>query len=241
MFIDVIPTAQHVNKEKVENKLVIVFDILRSTTCMVTALNSGAKAIYPALNRQEALQLQKALKPAGVLLAGEEQGEIIPGFDLGNSPQEFEHKRVKGKSIIMATTNGTVAIRRAAAAKEVVIGSFLNISLICDYLLQQNLDTVLVCSGTQGRFSLEDILAAGMVINWLRRRQSSLKYLDLATAAEGLYRSYQDNLLLGVSTSENGRNLKDRHQCQDLRYSVHVNAMDILPVLEQDRVILKKM
>lgn len=240
MLIELIPTAYHVTPDKVINRLVVVFDILRSTTCMVTALTSGAKALYPAMNELEALELKASLSPKAVLLAGEEKGHKIPGFDLGNSPLEFATPQIKGKHIVMATTNGTVAIRRAAAAQQLLIGSFLNMTLLCDYILEQGLDITLVCAGTQGEFSLEDTLAAGMVINWLHRRVGNLVYPDLGLTAETLYRYYQDSLVLGISSSVNGRQLKDRQQCQDLRYSAHVNAMPILPIYQAGVISINK-
>lgn len=240
MIIEVIPTAQHITPEKVANGLVVVFDILRSTTCMVTALANGAKALYPAMNQQEALELKANLPFTGVLLAGEEKGLKIPGFDLGNSPQEFVTTKIKGKHIIMATTNGTLAIRRASSAQQLIIGSFLNMTVLCDYVLAQDSDLTLVCAGTQGKFCLEDTLAAGMLISWLRRRVSNLIYSDLALTAESLYRCYQDSLLLGISASENGRQLKDRQQCQDLRNSVHVNAIPILPMCHSGVITVNK-
>lgn len=143
----------------VENKNVVVIDILRATTTMCVAMENGANSIWPVDSVQKAAQAGSSF-----LTAGERNGEKVEGFDLGNSPQEFSEEVVKGRDIVMTTTNGTKAISLSEGAKNIYIASYRNISAVVQELQQQREDIVLFCSGWKDQVNLEDTLFAGEVI-----------------------------------------------------------------------------
>ncbi len=143
----------------VENKNVVVIDILRATTTMCVAMENGANSIWPVDSVQKAAQAGSSF-----LTAGERNGEKVEGFDLGNSPQEFSEEVVKGRDIVMTTTNGTKAISLSEGAKNIYIASYRNISAVVQELQQQTEDIVLFCSGWKDQVNLEDTLFAGEII-----------------------------------------------------------------------------
>ena len=143
----------------VENKNVVVIDILRATTTMCVAMENGANSIWPVDSVQKAAQAGSSF-----LTAGERNGEKVEGFDLGNSPQEFSEEVVKGRDIVMTTTNGTKAISLSEGAKNIYIASYRNISAVVQELQKQPEDIVLFCSGWKDQVNLEDTLFAGEII-----------------------------------------------------------------------------
>ena len=143
----------------VENKNVVVIDILRASTTMCVAMENGANSIWPVDSVQKAAQAGSSF-----LTAGERNGEKVGGFDLGNSPQEFSEEVVKGRDIVMTTTNGTKAISLSEGAKNIYIASYRNISAVVQELQKQPEDIVLFCSGWKDQVNLEDTLFAGEVI-----------------------------------------------------------------------------
>lgn len=147
----------------VENKNVVVIDILRATTTMCVAMENGANSIWPVDSVQKAAQAGSSF-----LTAGERNGEKVEGFDLGNSPQEFTEEVVKGRDIVMTTTNGTRAIALSEGAKNIYISSYRNVSAMIKELVEQPEDVVLFCSGWKDQVNLEDALFAGEIVNGLR-------------------------------------------------------------------------
>lgn len=168
MKVAVIPTADAVTKESVVNKSVVMFDILRASSTISTALANGCKEVIPVVEVEDAFAVAKTL-PENTFIIGGERGALkVPGFHLGNSPLEYTADVVSGKTVILTTTNGTKATSRAAAgASQVFIGSLLNISALARRIMELGKDVVLVCAGTRGKFSLDDTLAAGMMVREL--------------------------------------------------------------------------
>lgn len=179
MKIDVILTAADIKAEKIKNKIVVIIDVLRATSVMVTALANGAKAIYPYKNIESVLENCK--KSDSYVLGGERKGLKIEGFDFGNSPLEYTKEAVEGKDMFMTTSNGTRAIENAAnGSKKLFIAAFLNIQSIVEKLLQENNDTVIVCSGTDNEFSLDDALCAGEIIRRIVTINKDVKLTDIS-------------------------------------------------------------
>jgi 2-phosphosulfolactate phosphatase len=191
----------------------VVFDILRATSSMITALGNGAEAIVPVRDIAEALDLKQQTPDA--LLAGERDGFRIGAdltgsidFDLGNSPREFIAEKVRGKRIIMTTTNGTRALRSCQRAKSVLASAFLNLEATKNWLLKnapQHL--VLVCSGTHEEPALEDILAAGALCEhlWSIYRQGHVS--DAAELARNIHATLGKDLPAAMKIARNGRRL----------------------------------
>ena len=137
----------------------VVFDVLRATSSMITALAHGAAEIHPVRTIEEARELKLRLPDA--LLGGERQGDPIPGFDLGNSPFEYQEKAA-GRRIICTTTNGTIALRACELAERVLVGAILNLGAVAEELRRSAAEKVmLICAGTFADFALEDAWASG--------------------------------------------------------------------------------
>ena len=191
----------------------VVFDILRATSSMITALANGAQAIIPVGEIAEALALRE--KNSNVLLAGERDGLRIRAhqtggidFDLGNSPREFTAERVQGQTIVMTTTNGTRALRACADAKTVLVGSFLNLRATTNWLKEHAPSKlVLVCSGTVEEPALEDAMAAGALCERVWPQYVTGHVSDSAEMVRRLYPLMQANLLDAMKSARNGRRL----------------------------------
>ena len=191
----------------------VVFDVLRATSTLITALAHGAVAIVPVAEISEALARRQ--RDARVLLAGERDGVRIRAaltggtdFDLGNSPREFTRETVAGKTIVVTTTNGTRALQACAHAKTVLAGSFLNLQATADFVRRRNPATLLaVCSGTFQQASHEDVLGAGAFCELVGDLFADADISDSALMARRLYSLARHDLVSAVSQSRNGRRL----------------------------------
>ena len=199
----------------------VVFDILRATTSMITALANGAEAIIPVAEISEALAIRQ--KSPNVLLAGERNGLRIRAeltgsidFDLGNSPREFTSEKVQGKTIVMSTTNGTRALRACAGAKMILVSSFLNLRATTNWLRDKcPAHLILVCSGTYEEPALEDTLAAGAMCEKIWSSYAGGHVSDSAEIARRIYPLLQFNLIEAMKHSRNGRRLLSNPELRD--------------------------
>src|SRR5690606_18759909 len=166
----------------IKNSIVIVIDIFRATSSMCYGIANGAEAIIPVASVEECI----SMKDGVCLVAAERDGKVVEGFDFGNSPFSYTAEKVKGKTIVLTTTNGTHAISESKrAAYQVIIGSFLNLDAICNYLKSQDKNVLLLCAGWKNKFNLEDTLFAGAVINQLPEYNYELD--DSGHAAKDMY------------------------------------------------------
>ena len=166
MRVETYLSAQEAAAAQITDGTAVVIDVIRATSTIVEALASGARAVYPTLSSEEAIRLVNSLGREDTLLCGERKGLRIEGFDLGNSPHEFTPARVSGKQIVMSTTNGTRAFLAAEGADRVLAASFLNLSAVGEAVSDSE-RVVLVCAGKEGRFSLDDGLCAGLILQGL--------------------------------------------------------------------------
>lgn len=199
----------------------VVFDVLRATSTIITALANGAAAIIPVAEIAEALSVRK--DAPGALLAGERDGVRIEGhlsggvtFDLGNSPREFTPAAVRGRTIISTTTNGTRALRACSPARSVFLGSFLNLQATAKRL-ERDLppDLLLVCSGTHDQTAYEDVLAAGALCDLLWPRYQNGQIADSALIARKMFRQVETNLTAALAEARNGSRLMAQPQLSD--------------------------
>jgi 2-phosphosulfolactate phosphatase len=209
---------------------VVVFDVLRATSSMITGLAHGVAAFLP-VQTVEAARALKEQNPSW-LLAGERYGVPPAGFDLGNSPTEFT--KTSGRQIIITTTNGTVALQEARFAKIILLGALLNIRAVAR-LLQSTSPShlLLVCAGTGDRFSLEDAVGAGALLASLQRTD----YSDAASMVRALYcRVAADlqNFLLG---SQNGRALREIGKEEDVRHCSQLSIYDVVGIVRDEAVV----
>jgi 2-phosphosulfolactate phosphatase len=230
--VDVCLSPDLMHLYKVEDKTVLVVDILRATSCMTTALAHGIKSIIPVASLEEGL----ALKSKDVFTAGERDGKKVDGFDLGNSPFEYMADYLKGKSIGFTTTNGTQAIVKSLAAREILIGSFLNLSAVCRYLKTNKNNLLIVCAGWKGKFNLEDTLFAGAVVDILK---DDLKpECDAPLAARHLYDTARHNMLDFLKDSSHVQRLARLGIEKDIAYCLTPDQYDIVPTLRQGAVTI---
>ena len=166
MRVETYLSAHEADAAQIADGTAVVIDVIRATSTIVEALASGARAVYPTLSSEEAIRLVNSLGREDTLLCGERKGLRIEGFDLGNSPHEFTPARVSGKQIVMSTTNGTRAFLAAEGADRVLAASFLNLSAVGEAVSDSE-RVVLVCAGKEGRFSLDDGLCAGLILQGL--------------------------------------------------------------------------
>jgi 2-phosphosulfolactate phosphatase len=217
----------------------VVFDVLRATSSMVTALANGAEAVLPVAEIAEAVKLRQ--ERPGVLLAGERDGVRIPAqlaggtaFDLGNSPREFTPEAVRGRTIAVTTTNGTRALRACAHARMVLAAAFLNLTATAQFIGQSELKRLLiVCSGTYEEAAYEDVLGAGALCGLVWERFGGGTTADSAWLAWRLYRLEAPRLLEAISRSRNGRRLLGRPELRDdVAWCARIDTVPILARLE---------
>ncbi|MBN2637960.1 MAG: 2-phosphosulfolactate phosphatase [Bacteroidales bacterium] len=227
MKIDVIPYASAIKTEGVKNKNVVVIDVLRASSVMVTALNNGAKSVIPVLNVDDAFRLAKKMPEKSYLLSGERNTKLIPGFDLGNSPLEHTREKVADKTIILSTSNGTKALHALDSANHVYIGTFLNSAALIDKLLSLN-EIILVCSGTNDNFSMDDGMFAAHVISQItKQKEASLS--DLAQTLLKAYQSENGNLNILLQDCYHLNLLKRNGFEQDVNYCLQTDKLSLVP------------
>ena len=186
MTIDVFFSPAVVDKASVEGRTAVVIDVIRATSTLVEALANGARAIFPTVSTEEAVKLASSLGREDTLLCGERKGLKVEGFDLGNSPAEFTPEVVRGKQLVMTTTNGTRAFVASEGADRVFAASFMNLSAVSK-ALEDSSRLVIVCSGRENRFALDDALCAGLLVrNALERGMDGWKLNDAARVAADL-------------------------------------------------------
>jgi len=222
----------------------VVFDVLRATSTMVTALGNGAAALIPTAEITEALRVRQ--QGPGVLLAGERNGVRILAsqtgsidFDFGNSPREFTSGRVAGKTIAMTTTNGTRALRACAGARKVLLGSFLNLRATAEFLLRTEPESLLlVCSGTFEQTALEDVLGAGALIELLLPKYGGGEVSDSAIIARQLISQAAPDLSAALARTRNGRRLTSRPELrEDVPFCARQDVFSLVAELCSDGAV----
>lgn len=231
MPIDVIMVPQQAGNQLIKGQTTIILDILRATSTMVTALANQARQIIPVMEPEAAFQIRQTIGAENCILGGERKGYKLNGFDLGNSPAEYLEANVSGKNVILCTSNGTKAVLWTREAREVIIGSFLNMKVICDYLKSSYItsDIFIVCSGREGNFSLEDFTGAGMIVSAIG---SNYELTDRAKTAQFTFeKAWEIGLASIVSQTEHGRYLKEIGMESDIAWCTTLNKFPILPRL----------
>ncbi len=234
MQLDVLFTRRDLEAAcpSLEGATCVVIDVLRASTTIIQALSSGAGPIYIAGSPEEAFELRERIGRS-VMLCGERNGLIIPGFDLGNSPLEYTEAAVSGKTLIFASTNGSKTLLACAGADEVLIGGFTNLySLLDEVRLSERL--FLVCSGKLERFSIEDAVCAGMIIDQLIRlgRRPVLRS-DSAVCARWLFERYISAPDETFASAEHPNYLAyDLGLVEDVAFCTKIGSHSIVPRFE---------
>jgi 2-phosphosulfolactate phosphatase len=244
MKIELSFSAGQFDDLQLRDKNVIVIDVLRASSTITVALNNGAREIIPVASIESAVKISGSLFGEVTLRGGERNGKTIEGFNLGNSPLEYSEAAVKGKSIIYCTTNGSVAMAKSRYARALVVGSFLNLTTVVEYIKEENKDFLFICAGrinTIGYFSLEDAVCAGMMIQKLVKIEGlELNLSDSAKAAYALYKSFGRSVLKMLKTCEHGKYLIEIGFADDLKICAAVDSVPVLPVQIENKIKIKK-
>jgi 2-phosphosulfolactate phosphatase len=205
-----------------------VIDILRATSAITTAFYNGVSKMIPVASVEEA----KKYKDSGYMVAAERNGEIVEGFDLGNSPFGYMNNKVKGKTIAITTTNGTQAIEAARGASKIVIGSFLNLDVMIEFLRKEKKDVLFVCAGWKNKFNLEDTLYSGAIAHELIYKYGFDTHCDSALAAMHLYSIAKHDLYGFLANSSHRNRLAKLDLERDIKYCLTPNQCPVIPVME---------
>lgn len=243
MIISVIPTAQQAQDIDFGGKIAVVIDVLRATSVITTALSNGAREVVPVKTIEEAQSLYAQLEPTMTLRGGERHALKIEGFDFGNSPLEYTKERVGGKTVILTTTNGTNAINNVKGADEVVLACFRNAAAVAHHLVETSqcggsTNIVIVCAGTEGRFSLDDGLCAGLLIDLLQQK-AEVELDDLGILVHHYYHENKANLLAALSGCFHLKRLISLGFESDVRFCLETNCASAVPVFADDRLVLE--
>ncbi len=222
--LEVCLTPSLIDQHDQIGKVVVVVDIFRATSCMVSGLANGIESITPVAE----LDACKELMDQGYIGAAERGGQKVDGFDIGNSPFSYMADEMKGKKIAVTTTNGTLAIQKSLVADEIIIGAFLNLSAVTNYLRDCNKDIIIHCAGWKGTPNLEDTAFAGAAIDQLECELTN----DAATMALELYKSYKSNLYENLLVSAHAKRLEKFGIRKDLEFCCTVDKFDALPRLK---------
>ncbi|MEO9965392.1 MAG: 2-phosphosulfolactate phosphatase [Reichenbachiella sp.] len=230
--IEVCLSPELIGLYDLEGKIVVVVDILRATSVMVTALANGASEIIPVATLEEA----QAFLDQGFLCAAERGGAPVEGFPLDNSPLNYMNDSILGKPIVITTTNGTLAITKSTAADQVLVGAFLNIQSVADYIVSQDKDVIVHCAGWKGKVNMEDTLFAGNMVELLTASHDLA--CDTAHMALKYYQSAKDNLFETVKNSAHAKRLNKLNIIKDIEFCVSHNVYDLVPKLEGKKLVL---
>ncbi len=221
---------------KGEGKVFVVIDVLRATTTIIEALSNGCTEVIPVVTVDEAFSLAKTLPGEETLIGGERGGLKVDGFDLGNSPREYTRDFVSGKRVVLTTTNGTKALQSVAGCEHVIVAGFTNAHGVVQRCTTLQADPVMVPAGKKGRFSLEDVVCGGMMMDLLEREGVALT--DGARASRILYKAFAPNLLEMARTCEHGQELIRLGLDEDLAFCVRTNVSSCVPVFKKGSVRL---
>jgi 2-phosphosulfolactate phosphatase len=220
----------------VEDYIVVVIDIFRATSSICYGIENGAEAIIPVSQVEECAAYRE--KGLDYLLAAERDGSVVEGFDFGNSPFSYTKEKVAGKTIVLTTTNGTHALHLSRSAKKIVIGSFLNLTALSNWLNTQNENVLLVCAGWKNNFNLEDTLFAGAVIEQLKDKGFELD--DAAIAANDLFQIGKTDINVYLKKTSHGERLKKLGIEKDIEFCLQVDLTTAIPILDGEKLVKLK-
>jgi 2-phosphosulfolactate phosphatase len=216
---------------------VVVVDVFRATSAIVTALHHGVAAIVPVGSLQQA----RSYLDKGFLAGGERNGEVAEGFAFGNSPFSYMNPDFRGREVVLTTTNGTQAIEMARGYTDrISIGAFLNLSALAQHLRTEGRDVVILCAGWKDRFNMEDSLFAGALTDRLVTECGYTTECDSATASMLVYRSARTDLKHFLRGCSHRRRLAHLNLEADVDYCLRVDICPVVPVLHNGKLLLQQ-
>jgi 2-phosphosulfolactate phosphatase len=240
--LNVYNLPQEVDERKLVGSSVVVIDVLRATSTICQALAAGAREVMPFVEIDEALAAANIVGRQNVVLGGERKGCRIDGFDLGNSPSEYTPNAIQGRPVFITTTNGTRALQHARLANQVIVASFLNLSAVVASL-RNDWKVDILCAGTDGSETSEDILLAGAIVHELKGDDSSKwvtsekaeaakrEWKNLLLAAEKTNESLRQLVSTSLSASLGGQNCISVGNSADIPYCAQVDLLPVVPRL----------
>jgi 2-phosphosulfolactate phosphatase len=233
--IDVALTLEEVRGMPLAGVTAIVLDVVRASTTIVTALAGGARAVVPVATPEEARVLGRGGSVGAALVGGERGGAPPPGFDHGNSPAEYAPERVRGRTVVFTTTNGTRALLALHGARRIAVGGFVNAAGVARWVAAEPGDALLVCAGERGRFCLEDAVCAGLLVSRLATVDGALT--DAARAARALWERYAGDLGAMLAHAAWAQALVEQGRGADLPLCVALDVHDVVPVLRDGALV----
>jgi 2-phosphosulfolactate phosphatase len=209
-------------------EVVVVIDVLRATSAICTAFHYGVDKIIPVSTLDQAIEY----KDKGFHVAAERKGKIVSGFEFGNSPLSYTNDKLKDQTLVLTTTNGTKAINMTKDIEQLLIGSFLNLDAICNYLIELNKSVLILGSGWENKFCLEDSICAGAVSEQLLKTNKFESNNDSTIAAKYLFLSAKSNYFGYLKASSHRKRLKKLNLNEDIKYCLTPNQTDVIPVRE---------
>jgi len=247
IHVDVLFIPEMTTNIDFSGKIILVVDILRASSTITMALANGAQSVLPVLTPEYAFAKYRSKSSSTIpngdfLLCGERHGKKINGFHLGNSPREYHPEIVRDKKLIFTTTNGTRALHACSNAAELLMGSFLNRRVVCDYLVQSistpisKRNIVIMCSGKEGNIGMEDLVFAGLCVNNLKS-QMDLELTDAAKIACLLYEHSSTDILGMLFDCEHGRYLDSIGLSEDLEFCAQMDVTNVIPISREGKLV----
>jgi 2-phosphosulfolactate phosphatase len=219
-----------------DDAIVVIVDILRATSAIVTAFMNGVKSIIPVATLDEAL----AYKKRGFFVAAERDGIVRDFADFGNSPYNFKRELIEGHDIVYSTTNGTHCIMMARNSYRVLIGGYLNLDALVSYIVKENRDLVILCAGWKNKFNLEDSLFAGALAESVLRHDGYTTDCDSAHASIDLWNLARNNMMAYIDKAAQRHRLKKNNLDDVIAYCHTLNLTSVIPTLENNYLTLVK-
>lgn len=217
------------------NSIVVIIDIFRATSTITAALHNGAASVIPVASVSECIEI--GLKTPNSLTAGERDGKIAEGLAYGNSPLEYPKDFINGKNLVLTTTNGTKLLHMVKNADSIIIGSFLNLTSISEFIIKSNKNVLLACAAWKDKFNLEDTLFAGAVVKFIQNHY--LVECDSARASRTLFQQAENNLLGFLEDSSHFTRLSGYGLLKDLEYCTTLDLHPVVPILMGDILLIK--
>lgn len=226
------------NLYEVSNSIVVIIDVLRATSTIATALYNGARCVIPVDTVTRCMEIGRQIDG---ITAGERDGQIAEGLVYGNSPFEYPREFIEGKTLVLTTTNGTRLLHMALekGAKEIVTGSFPNLTAVCNYLVQKEQNVILGCAAWKDRVNIEDMLFAGAVISQIGRH--FLINCDSSHIAATMYEKAKKDLFGFMKKNEASHyhRLMNFGLEKDIRYCLSNDVANVLPIYEEGKLVVK--
>lgn len=239
MRVDLFLVPGSASEERLNGRTLVMVDVLRASTTICQSLRSGARAVIPVERPGEAAELRARIGIEDTVLGGEREGIKIENFDLGNSSLEYTESRVKGKTVILTTSNGTQCYLKSNTSGLIITCGLVNVSRVAQKVTEAGRDLAILCAGTKGDFSMEDTLCGGMLIHKLLEAEKlELKLNDSASVALLLYRDNSESLKIAIAGGEHGRYLAELGFSTDVDVASEPDSIPVLPVLNDRRIVL---